>query len=106
MSCASFSHDVTLGVEKGDVYAEYSSRRCFSRSSGFVSGVDRHLMPRPLLRTAVLLPPASAALGLAFAAAHVRPPAGDVARLCIAMAVGLLLVNLFAWAARDGARFG
>jgi len=63
-------------------------------------------MARPLLRTAVLLPPASAALGLAFAAIHVRPPAGDVARLCVAVAAGLLLVNLFAWAARDGARFG
>jgi hypothetical protein len=54
----------------------------------------------------VLLPPASAALGLAFEAIHVRPPAGDVARLCLAMAAGLLLVNLFAWAPRDGARFG
>ena len=70
------------------------------------SVVNRQLMPRPLLRTAVLLPPASAALGLAFAAIHLRPPAGDVARLCVAVAAGLLLVNLFAWAARDGARFG
>jgi hypothetical protein len=75
-------------------------------TSGVACVVDRHLMPRPLLRTSVLLPPASAALGLAFAAIHVRPPAGDVARLCIAVAAGLLLVNLFAWAARDGARFG
>ena len=75
-------------------------------ASCFVSVIDRHLMPRPLLRTAVLLPPASAALGLAFAATHVRPTAGDAARLCVAMAAGLLLVNLFAWAARDGARFG
>jgi len=63
-------------------------------------------MARPLLRTAVLLPPASVALGLAIAASQVRPPAGDVARLCVAMAAGLLLVNLFAWAAREGARFG
>jgi hypothetical protein len=63
-------------------------------------------MARPLLRTAVLLPPASVALGLAFAAIHLRPPAGDVARLCVAIAAGLLLVNLFAWANRDGARFG
>jgi len=60
---------------------------------------------RPLLRSAVLLPPASAAIGFAFAAAHVHPPAGDVARLCVAMAAGLLLLNLFAWVARDGARF-
>jgi hypothetical protein len=37
---------------------------------------------------------------------HLRPPAGDVARLSIGVAAGLLLVNLFAWAARDGARFG
>jgi hypothetical protein len=63
-------------------------------------------MARPLLRTAVLVPPASAALGLAFAAIHVRPPAGDVARLCVAIAASLLIVNLFAWAARDGARYG
>jgi len=72
----------------------------------FASVVDRHLMPRPLLRAAVLLPPASAALGLAFAAIHRHPPAGDMARLCVAISAGLLLVNLFAWAARDGARFG
>jgi len=36
----------------------------------------------------------------------VDPPAGDAARLCVWAGAGLLLLNLFAWAARDGARFG
>jgi hypothetical protein len=43
---------------------------------------------------------------MALAAVQVRPPAPDVARLCIATGGGLLLVNLIAWVARDGARFG
>ena len=58
------------------------------------------------VRSAVLLPPAGAALALAYAALHMRTPAPDVARLCVTIAAGLLLVTLTAWVARDGHRFG
>jgi hypothetical protein len=47
-----------------------------------------------------------AALAIAFAALHLRPPAADVSRLCVSIAAGLLLLNLVAWVARDGDRFG
>ena len=60
----------------------------------------------PLLRSSILVPPAVAATALAIAAAHLHPPAGSTARLCLAIAGGLLLVDLIAWVARDGAGFG
>jgi hypothetical protein len=53
-----------------------------------------------------MLPPAGAALALAFAAVHLRTPAPDVARLCVQISGGLVLVNLVAWVAREGDRFG
>jgi hypothetical protein len=63
-------------------------------------------MASRLLRSAILLPPAGAALVVAYAALHVRFPAADVSRLCVSIAAALLLVNLIAWVARDGHRFG
>jgi len=61
---------------------------------------------RPLLRSAVLLPPAALSLTLAFAAAHMQPPAASAATVCVAVAAGLLLTNLICWVAREGAHFG
>jgi hypothetical protein len=43
---------------------------------------------------------------VAFLAVHERPPAVDVGRGCVVAAMCLLFINLVAWVARDGARFG
>jgi hypothetical protein len=68
--------------------------------------VEGTVLRRPLLRSAILVPSAAAALAFAFAAMHLRVPAAQVARECVGIGGALLLVNLFAWVARDGARFG
>jgi hypothetical protein len=58
------------------------------------------------MRSAILVPPAAVALTFAYAAMQLHPPAVDAARVCVACGGWLLLVNLVAWVARDGGRFG